>query len=87
MIAGKPVIDYVMEDLERLGDVHQVIYVTGHLKEKVEAYARAKYPFDAVVIEQKVQDGTAAPARTWTGGGGSWPPGVWALLALVTLAE
>jgi glucose-1-phosphate thymidylyltransferase len=58
-IAGKPVIDYVMEDLARLGEVTQVIYITGHLKEKVEAYVRAKYPFDAVFIEQKVQDGTA----------------------------
>ena len=58
-IAGKPVIDYVMEDLARLGEVTQVIYITGHLKEKVEAYARAKYQFDAVFIEQKVQDGTA----------------------------
>ena len=58
-IAGKPVIDYVMEDLQRLGNVEQVIYITGHLKEKVEEYARAKYPFDAVFIDQKVQDGTA----------------------------
>ena len=58
-IAGKPVIDYVMEDLQRLGGVEQVIYITGHLKEKVEAYARGKYPFDGVFIEQKVQDGTA----------------------------
>lgn len=58
-IAGKPVIDYVMDDLERLGDVEQVIYITGHLKEKVEEYARSKYPFDAVFIEQKIQDGTA----------------------------
>jgi glucose-1-phosphate thymidylyltransferase len=58
-IAGKPVIDYVMDDLQRLGNVEQVIYITGHLKDKVEEYARAKYPFDAVFIEQKVQDGTA----------------------------
>jgi glucose-1-phosphate thymidylyltransferase len=58
-IAGKPVIDYVMEDLERLGEVEQVVYITGHLKDKVEEYARKKYPFDAVFIEQKVQDGTA----------------------------
>jgi len=58
-IAGKPVIDYVMEDLQRLGNVEQVVYITGHLKDKVEEYARAKYPFDAVFIEQKVQDGTA----------------------------
>lgn len=58
-IAGKPVIDYVMEDLERLGTVEQVIYITGHLKEKVEAYARATYSFPSVFVEQKVQDGTA----------------------------
>jgi glucose-1-phosphate thymidylyltransferase len=58
-IAGKPVIDYVMDDLARLGNVEQVIYITGHLKERVEEYARAKYPFDAVFIEQKIQDGTA----------------------------
>jgi glucose-1-phosphate thymidylyltransferase len=58
-IAGKPVIDYVMEDLERLGDIEQVIYITGHLKDKVEDYARKKYPFPSVFIEQKVQDGTA----------------------------
>jgi glucose-1-phosphate thymidylyltransferase len=58
-IAGKPVIDYVMEDLQRLGGVEQVVYITGHLKEKVEQYARGKYPFDSVFIEQKVQDGTA----------------------------
>src|SRR5690242_5815287 len=48
-----------MEDLQRLGSVEQVIYITGHLRDKVEAYARAKYAFDAVFIEQKVQDGTA----------------------------
>jgi glucose-1-phosphate thymidylyltransferase len=58
-IAGKPVIDYVMEDLERLGTVEQVVYITGHLKERVEEYARQKYPFDSVFVEQKVQDGTA----------------------------
>src|SRR3954471_13091646 len=58
-IAGKPVIDYVMEDLQRLGNVEQVIYITGHLKDKVEEYARKMYPFPSVFIEQKVQDGTA----------------------------
>jgi glucose-1-phosphate thymidylyltransferase len=58
-IAGKPVIDYVMEDLERLGTVEQVIYVTGHLKERVEEYARTRSPFDSVFVEQAIQDGTA----------------------------
>ncbi|MGH7669195.1 MAG: sugar phosphate nucleotidyltransferase, partial [Gemmatimonadaceae bacterium] len=45
--------------LQRLGGVEQVVYITGHLKEKVEAYARGKFPFDSVFIEQRVQDGTA----------------------------
>ena len=58
-IAGKPVIDYVMEDLEKLGNVEEVIYITGHLKEKVEDYARKKYPFPSVFVEQKEQRGTA----------------------------
>ena len=58
-IAGKPVIDYVMEDLQKLGNVDQVIYITGHLKEKVEDYARKKYPFPSVFVEQREQRGTA----------------------------
>jgi glucose-1-phosphate thymidylyltransferase len=58
-IAGKPVIDYVMEDLQALGNVDQIIYITGHLKEKVEEYARQKYPFPSEFVEQREQRGTA----------------------------
>jgi glucose-1-phosphate thymidylyltransferase len=58
-VGGKPVIDYVMEDVAKLGGVDQVIYITGHLKESVESYARGKYAFDSVFVEQTVQDGTA----------------------------
>jgi glucose-1-phosphate thymidylyltransferase len=58
-IAGKPVMDYVLDDLAKLGNVDQVIYITGHLKEKVEKHARDRYKFPAVFIEQEVQDGTA----------------------------
>ena len=58
-IAGKPVMAYILEDLEKLGGVDQVIYVTGHLKEKVERHVRGKYSFDSVFVEQRVQDGTA----------------------------
>ncbi len=43
-VAGKPVMAYILEDLERLGDVEQIIYITGHLKDKVEEYARARIP-------------------------------------------
>ena len=58
-IAGKPVIDYVMDDLQKLGGIEEVIYITGHLKEKVEDYTRAKYPWPSVFVEQKEQRGTA----------------------------
>ena len=63
-IAGKPVMDYILEDLERLGGVEQVIYVTGHLKEKVEEHARTKFAkLPSAFVEQKVQDGTAGAVK------------------------
>ncbi|MBV9879532.1 MAG: nucleotidyltransferase family protein, partial [Gemmatirosa sp.] len=58
-IAGKPVMDYVMDDVKKLGDVEQVVYVTGHLKDKVEEHARRDIGLPAVFVEQQVQDGTA----------------------------
>ncbi|MBA3854630.1 MAG: nucleotidyltransferase [Gemmatimonas sp.] len=58
-VAGKPVMDYVMDDVAKLKDVEQVVYITGHLKEKVEAHAKATYAIPGVFVEQKVQDGTA----------------------------
>ena len=58
-VAGKPVMSYILEDLEKLGDVHQIVYITGHLKEKVEEFVHATSKIDSVFIEQKVQDGTA----------------------------
>ena len=58
-VAGKPVMSYVLDELKKLGNVEQVIYITGHLKEKVEQFARAEMDVPSVFIEQKVQDGTA----------------------------
>jgi glucose-1-phosphate thymidylyltransferase len=58
-IAGKPVMAYIMDDLRQLGGVEEVIYITGHLKERVEEYASRAFDFPSVFIEQKVQDGTA----------------------------
>ena len=48
-IAGKPVMAYILEDLERLGNVEQVVYITGHLKEKVEQYTREAFRIPAVL--------------------------------------
>jgi len=59
-VAGKPVMQYILEDLRRLGTVEQIIYITGHLKDKVEEYARKTFAdIPGVFIEQQVQDGTA----------------------------
>lgn len=58
-VAGKPVMSYVLDKLRDLGGIDQIIYITGHLKEKVEDFARKSLDVPAVFIEQKVQDGTA----------------------------
>jgi glucose-1-phosphate thymidylyltransferase len=58
-VAGKPVMSYILDDLEKLGDIHEIICITGHLKERVEEFVRRSTDIPAVFIEQKVQDGTA----------------------------
>ena len=58
-VAGQPVMDYVMDALRRAGKLDELIVITGHLKEKVEAYIRKNYDVPARFIEQKVLDGTA----------------------------
>ena len=57
-VAGRPVMDWVMDRLKGL-DVTELIFITGHLKEQVEAFTRARYKIPSRFIEQKVQDGTA----------------------------
>lgn len=58
-VAGKPVMAYILDDLRRLG-VEEIIYITGHLKEKVEAYALAEYSdIPSRFIVQEEQNGTA----------------------------
>ena len=58
-VAGKPVMSYILDDLASLGGIDEVIYITGHLRDRVESYVRKQYTFPAVFIEQQVQDGTA----------------------------
>jgi glucose-1-phosphate thymidylyltransferase len=58
-VAGRPVMSYVMDDVMKLGNIEQVVYITGHLKDKVESYALINYPVPSVFVEQAVQDGTA----------------------------
>ena len=58
-VAGKPVMSYVLDDVKALSDVEQIVYITGHLRDKVEKYARATCDIPSVFVEQLVQDGTA----------------------------
>jgi glucose-1-phosphate thymidylyltransferase len=58
-VAGRPVMDYVMDSLREAGQLEELIIITGHLKEKVEHYVRKHYDIPARFIEQKVLDGTA----------------------------
>lgn len=57
-VAGRPVMDWVMDKLAGL-HIEELIFITGHLKDQVESYARSRYTIPSRFIEQKIQDGTA----------------------------
>ncbi len=57
-VAGRPVLDYVVDKLAGL-DIEELIFITGHLKEYVEEYVTKHYDLPSRFVEQKVQDGTA----------------------------
>ena len=62
-VGDRPVMGYILDDLEELG-VREAVFITGHLKEKVERYVRQEYPkFDAHFIEQPTQNGTAGAVQ------------------------
>ena len=57
-VAGKTAVAFILEELEKL-DVSEVIFITGHLKEKFEDYARENFKFNMRFIEQTSINGTA----------------------------
>jgi glucose-1-phosphate thymidylyltransferase len=58
-VGDKPVMAYILDDLLELG-VREAVFITGHLKEKVEEYLHHEYPqITASFVEQPVQNGTA----------------------------
>ncbi len=70
-VAGKPVMQYILDDLRKLGGIDEVIYITGHLKEKVEEYARNAVPRDnRCSSSRRSRTARRAPSRwrghTWT---------------------
>lgn len=58
-VGDKPVMSYILDDLRDLG-VNEAVFITGHLKERVEEYMAQEYAdFDVRYVEQAVQNGTA----------------------------
>jgi len=57
-VAGRPVMDYVMDSVRAL-DPEELIVITGHLKDEVERYIVKHYDVPAQFVEQKRLNGTA----------------------------
>ncbi len=71
-VAGRPVMDYVMDLIAGAGlAVEELIVITGHLKDIVERHIRDHYDVPARFVEQRTLDGTAGAinlARPWVDG-------------------
>jgi len=62
-VAGKPGLAYILDELKEM-DVSEIIFITGHLRQKVEDYVKKEYSdFKCRFIEQKSMDGTAGAIR------------------------
>jgi glucose-1-phosphate thymidylyltransferase len=57
-VAGNTSVGFILNELEKM-DVSEVIFITGHLKEKFEDYIKSNFNFKARFIEQKTVNGTA----------------------------
>jgi glucose-1-phosphate thymidylyltransferase len=62
-VAGKAVLDYVVDDVLQRLDVEELVFITGHLKEQVEAHVRTRYSVPSVFVEQAIQNGTAGAVK------------------------
>jgi glucose-1-phosphate thymidylyltransferase len=57
-VAGRPSVYFILEELKSQ-DVSEIIFITGHLKDKFEKHMRENYTFKMRFIEQKTINGTA----------------------------
>ena len=57
-VAGKPVLAYLLDDLQALG-IHDMVFIVGHLREEMEDWIESEYPdIEGHYVFQEVQDGT-----------------------------
>lgn len=62
-VAGRPVMSYVLDDLQSIG-VTEMVFVVGYLQDEVRRYIAENYPdIDAQYVVQEVQDGTAGAVK------------------------
>ncbi len=62
-VGGRPVMSYILDDLEKLG-VDEIVFVVGYLGDHVRDYIATEYPrIRAHYVEQAIQDGTAGAVR------------------------
>jgi len=64
-IAGKSSLKHILDEFEKHKElkISEIIFITGHLKEKIEEYVKKNYDFKTRFIEQKVRDGTAGAIK------------------------
>lgn len=61
-VGGRPVLDHVMDVLAPL-DIDELIVITGHLRDVVQAHIESQYDIPARFVVQEVQDGTAGAIK------------------------
>ncbi|MBT8396979.1 MAG: NTP transferase domain-containing protein [Gemmatimonadetes bacterium] len=62
-VGGKPVMSYILDDLQELG-VEEIVFVIGYLGDVVKEYMAEEYPdIRPEYVVQEVQDGTAGAVK------------------------
>ena len=62
-VGGKPVMSYILDDLQELG-VEEIVFVIGYLGDVVKEYMAREYPdIRPEYVVQEVQDGTAGAVK------------------------
>jgi glucose-1-phosphate thymidylyltransferase len=62
-VGGKPVMSYILDDLQEMG-IEEIVFIIGYLGEVVKEYMAAEYPgIRPEYVVQEVQDGTAGAVK------------------------
>jgi glucose-1-phosphate thymidylyltransferase len=62
-VGGRPVMSYILDDLNALG-VGEIVFIVGYLGDAIRDYIALEYPeFQAHFVVQEVQDGTAGALK------------------------